>query len=125
MLEIFDDIALLKEKSANISVKIDGDTSAMAGTKNAALRAVGAVAASVDLVYGKDTGKTGRAANPNLAAFCLVRPPGHHAGPDSSGGFCFFNNDRITVFGTISKLFNWHNSGTIFDFETTTETGSI
>ena len=25
-------------------------------------------------------------------AFAIVRPPGHHAGPDYGGGFCYFNN---------------------------------
>ncbi|MBP1910246.1 histone deacetylase family protein [Methanolobus bombayensis] len=28
-------------------------------------------------------------------AFAIVRPPGHHAGPDSCSGFCIFNNSGI------------------------------
>lgn len=29
--------------------------------------------------------------------FAAVRPPGHHASPDSSWGFCYFNNIAIAV----------------------------
>ncbi|MBM3200454.1 histone deacetylase, partial [Candidatus Woesearchaeota archaeon] len=29
--------------------------------------------------------------------FSLMRPPGHHAGKDSLGGFCYFNNIAVAV----------------------------
>lgn len=35
-------------------------------------------------------------------AFALIRPPGHHAGHNFNGGFCFFNNMAIAV----KKLFS-------------------
>ncbi|MGB4927559.1 MAG: histone deacetylase family protein, partial [Giesbergeria sp.] len=31
------------------------------------------------------------------AAFCLSRPPGHHAGHDFMGGYCFVNNAAIAA----------------------------
>lgn len=39
-------------------------------------------------------------------AFSLMRPPGHHAGKNSLGGFCYFNNMAIAIkksLGTIKK----------------------
>lgn len=52
-----------------------------------AVRAVGAVLTAVDAVMA------GRARN----AFAAVRPPGHHAMPDSAKGFCIFNNAAIAA----------------------------
>jgi len=63
-------------------VAIEGDTVMSPASGEAALRAVGAVRDAVDSVI------TGQADN----AFCAVRPPGHHAEPGRSMGFCLFNN---------------------------------
>lgn len=63
-------------------VRIDDDTVASPGTWDAALRGAGAVCAAVDDVMA---GKTD-------TAFCAMRPPGHHAEPTRSMGFCLFNN---------------------------------
>jgi acetoin utilization deacetylase AcuC-like enzyme len=30
-------------------------------------------------------------------AFCSIRPPGHHAGPDRGMGFCIFNNAAVAA----------------------------
>lgn len=64
---------------------IDDDTVISPGSGEAALRAAGAVIAAVDAVCG------GEIRN----AFCAVRPPGHHAEPDKSMGFCLFNNVAV------------------------------
>lgn len=31
------------------------------------------------------------------SAYALCRPPGHHAGPDRAGGFCFVNNSALAA----------------------------
>jgi acetoin utilization deacetylase AcuC-like enzyme len=66
-------------------VAFDADTICSPGSKEAVLRAAGAVVAAVDAVA------SGEARN----AFCAVRPPGHHAEPMQPMGFCIFNNVAI------------------------------
>ncbi|MBR44938.1 MAG: acetoin utilization protein [Rhodospirillaceae bacterium] len=66
---------------------IDGDTIMSPASGEAALRAAGAVRAAVDAVI------KGEADN----AFCAVRPPGHHAEPGRSMGFCLFNNIALAA----------------------------
>ncbi|MFX0210704.1 MAG: histone deacetylase family protein [Candidatus Hodarchaeota archaeon] len=39
----------------------------------------------------------------NEPAFALIRPPGHHASPDSCWGFCYFNNIAIAIQKLISE----------------------
>jgi acetoin utilization deacetylase AcuC-like enzyme len=63
------------------------DVAVTPGSGEAALRAAGSVCAAVDAI------KAGEAHN----AFCAVRPPGHHAGPNSTMGFCIFNNVAVGV----------------------------
>lgn len=62
--------------------ELDPDTYAGKGTAAAARLAAGCCAEAAVLVATRQLG----------AAFCLVRPPGHHAGCCSMSGFCFFNN---------------------------------
>lgn len=61
---------------------IDADTILSPGSWEAAIHAAGAVCSAVDDVA---TGRTKR-------AFCAMRPPGHHAEPSLSMGFCLFNS---------------------------------
>jgi len=64
-----------------------GDTIISHRSWDAALRATGATLNAVDAVFGK------RVDN----AFCIVRPPGHHATPVIGMGFCIFNNVAIAA----------------------------
>jgi acetoin utilization deacetylase AcuC-like enzyme len=41
--------------------------------------------------------KTAELAAQHVPSFGLIRPPGHHASPDSSWGFCYFNNIAISI----------------------------
>lgn len=64
---------------------LDPDTVFGPGSMEAALSAAGAVTLAVDRV----------GAGAIDAAFCLVRPPGHHARPARAMGFCILNNVAI------------------------------
>ncbi|KZN29649.1 hypothetical protein N480_07945 [Pseudoalteromonas luteoviolacea S2607] len=67
--------------------ELDGDTALCKDSFKAIERAVGAGILAVDEVLA------GRLD----AAFCSVRPPGHHASQNKSAGFCVFNNVAIAV----------------------------
>jgi len=81
-------IAFVKERSpASGYCMVDDDTIMNPHTWRAALRSAGAVIAGVDAVM------KGEVEN----VFCSIRPPGHHAEPTRSMGFCFFDNVAIAA----------------------------
>ena len=69
------------------SEPIDMDTICSEESYRVATLAVGAGVVAID---GIREGEFDR-------AFCAVRPPGHHATPTDSMGFCLFNNIAITA----------------------------
>lgn len=56
------------------------------GTWQAALSAAACAVAAARTVHGGDG-----------AAYALTRPPGHHAGPATFGGYCYLNNTALAA----------------------------
>ena len=86
-------------------VHFDADTSVSPGSREAILRAAGA------LVLGVDTVVAGDAKN----AFCAVRPPGHHALPARAMGFCIFNN--VAIGAAYARAAHGLNRVAVVDFD--------
>ena len=66
---------------------LDADTVVSRDSFQVALAAAGACVAAVDAVFK----------GPEKTALCLVRPPGHHATPTHSMGFCLFNSIAVAA----------------------------
>ena len=64
-----------------------GDTGVSADSWEAAKRAAGSACAAVDAIF----------AGQDKRAFCVVRPPGHHATPSRGMGFCVLNNVALAA----------------------------
>jgi len=88
-------VSMVKE-ACQLGGHLDPDTPVSKRTYEAAVYAVGA---------------TVMASQKN--DFAMVRPPGHHAYPDHSSGFCIFNNIAIAT----QKLVNEGKRIFIFDFD--------
>lgn len=63
------------------------DTYISAQSYEAAIRAAGAPLTALDAMMNGEIDN----------AYCLVRPPGHHALPEAAMGFCLFNNVAIAA----------------------------
>ena len=104
------DEVLQAEKVA--PVRIDGSGTVVGkGTVDAVFAAAGTTLAALDAVLATE----------RLAAYALVRPPGHHAARSMADGNCIFNNLAIAVETALAKgcrkvaVIDWdvhHGNGT-------------
>ncbi len=87
-------IEMLKSSFPQNGIKfLDGDTVVSPGSKEAIFDAAGATIKAIDGIESKNFKN----------AFCLARPPGHHAEKDKAMGFCCLSNAGIATNYLISK----------------------
>jgi acetoin utilization deacetylase AcuC-like enzyme len=86
-------VELVKQAAEQGGGYIEADTVVSPASFRVGLAAAGAACAAVDAVF----------AGPERVALCLVRPPGHHATPTRSMGFCLFNNVALAARRAIAR----------------------
>ena len=97
---MIDRVATIAERGGG---HLDADTPMGAASFDAALLAAGAVLSAVEqLDAGDSTDGVTRAGDlqstaGEAEAYCIVRPPGHHATPEASMGFCLFNSVAVAA----------------------------
>jgi acetoin utilization deacetylase AcuC-like enzyme len=83
-----DHVAFVRDRAPESGYyMLDGDTIRNPHPYRASLRAAGAAIAGVDAVMKGEVDNV----------FCAVRPPGHHAEPNRSMGFCVFDNVAVAA----------------------------
>ena len=96
LLRVHDDrlLATVLTPPAHGTTRLDPDTVLSPGSPEAALRAAGAGIAATEAVMHGETD----------AAFCAVRPPGHHATIDAAMGFCLFDNIAVAAAHALERF---------------------
>ena len=80
-------IGRIRKMAAGGGGEMDADTPVSPHSYAAARAAAGATISATRAVLSGQV----------QAAYALVRPPGHHAGPDRATGFCLFNNVSVAA----------------------------
>ena len=79
--------------SATGGGQVEADTWLSSGSETAGRMAAGAVVGAVgDVLVGK-----------TVRAFCLVRPPGHHARPADPMGFCLYGSIAVGAADAVQR----------------------
>jgi acetoin utilization deacetylase AcuC-like enzyme len=89
--ELLQLVKAVEEKGGGL---VEPDTWDGPGSNLAARLAAGAVVGAVRAVVG----------GPAKAAFCAIRPPGHHARPRDPMGFCLFGNIAVAAAEAVQGL---------------------
>ena len=92
-LALVHDPALIRRLSEAGVGALDPDTYMMEDTYELACLAASGAVTALKLAMEKDR-----------PSFVFPRPPGHHAGPDYCGGFCYFNNVALAAKKFVDKL---------------------
>src|SRR5437764_5601281 len=82
-----DDVAEEERRGGRKTRFFATDTYVSAQSYAAAIKAAGAPLTAIDAIMSGEVDN----------AYCLVRPPGHHALPDEAMGFCLFNNVALAA----------------------------
>jgi acetoin utilization deacetylase AcuC-like enzyme len=97
ILQLNHSSALLKRVAATQgceSAALDADTRTSARSHEAACLAVGALTDGISRIWRGEIDN----------AFCLVRPPGHHAERSRAMGFCLYNNVAVAASWAVKQL---------------------